>query len=77
LAYLTPASVHYGKGDIILAKRNEVKRRAFIARPDRFSNRQPKPYELPEKVWINKPSGQELQLETPVPPGKVTLISHR
>lgn len=65
VAHLTPASVHYGRGDQILKKRDSVMARAFTARPDRFNHRQPKLFELPKEVWINKPTGQELQIATP------------
>ncbi len=72
LGYLTPASVHYGRADQILKERAKVMNQAFAARPDRFNNRPPKPYSLPRQVWINKPTGQELQIATP---GIVTLNS--
>ena len=65
MSHLTPASVHYGRADQILQNRNEVMARAFAARPDRFNNKQPKIFQLPKEVWINKPTGQELQIATP------------
>ena len=65
VANLTPASVHYGRGDQILKERDKVMGQAFTDRPDRFNNRHPKPFCLPREVWINKPTGQELQIATP------------
>ena len=65
VADLTPASVHYGRGERILKDRDKVKSRAFADRPDRFNNRQPKLFELPKEVWINKPTGQELMVTAP------------
>lgn len=65
VAHLTPASVHYGKGGQILKDRDGVMSRAFAARPDRFNHKQPKLFSLPKEVWINKPTGLELQIATP------------
>lgn len=65
IAHLTPASVHHGRADQILKKRDEVMAQAYAARPDRFNNKPPKIFFLPKEVWINKPSGMELQIGTP------------
>jgi putative transposase len=65
VADLTPASVHYGRGDQILKERDKVMGLAFADRPDRFNNRHPKPFCLPREVWINKPTGQEFQIGAP------------
>jgi putative transposase len=65
VAHLTPASVHYGRASQILKDRDGVMDRAFAARPDRFNNKRPKPFCLPKEVWINKPTGQELQIASP------------
>jgi putative transposase len=73
IADLTPASVHFGRAPQILKSRDKVKADAFADRPDRFNNRPPKLLELPKEVWINKPTGKELQFATP---GKVILNSH-
>jgi len=73
VADLTPASVHYGRGEQVLKDRDQVMCRAFSERPDRFNNRRPKPFCLPKEVWINKPTGQELLIS---PTGKVILNSH-
>jgi putative transposase len=55
LALLSPAEVHYGRGEQVLAQRGEVLREAFEANPRRFKGRVPSPGKLPEAVWINPP----------------------
>ena len=55
LALLTPADVHYGRGEQLLAQRGAVLRTAFEANPSRFKGRPPSPGELPKAVWINPP----------------------
>ena len=65
IADLTPASVHYGRGQQILEARDGVMSQAFAGRPDRFNNKHPKLFSLPKEVWINKPTGLELQIATP------------
>lgn len=72
IADLSPSDVHYGRGELILKERDKVMAKAFADRSDRFNNRVPKPFCLPKEVWINKPSGQEIQIATP---GKVILNS--
>lgn len=55
LAYLTPAAVHNGHGDEVLAKRHEAMRTAYAAHPERFPNGPPRRATLPQAVWINPP----------------------
>jgi len=55
LAYLTPAAVHYGEAESILARRREVLDVAFAAHPERFPNGTPRVPTLPSAVWINPP----------------------
>jgi len=55
LALLTPADVHYGRGEELLAERAKALRAAFEAHPKRFKGRAPTPAELPSAVWINPP----------------------
>jgi len=38
-----------------LAQRQAVLDAAYLAHPDRFVRRPPKPLPLPSEVWINKP----------------------
>ena len=55
IAMLTPADLHYGRGQRILAARHEVMLRAFNGNPQRFNGRVPRAADLPTEVWINKP----------------------
>jgi len=55
LAYLTPAVVHHGQADQVLAGRHRVQMAAFLKRPERFVNGPPRLERLPEAVWINPP----------------------
>jgi len=60
IALLTPAVVHFGDTQAVLAHRQIVLDAAYRRHPDRFVRRPPKPMPLPSEVWINKPasSGQ-------------------
>lgn len=65
LAMLTPAQVHYGHAEEVLAQRQRVLDAAYAARPERFVNGPPKVPSLPQAVWINPPedkSRNEIQL---------------
>jgi putative transposase len=55
IALLTPAVVHFGETQTVLAHRQVVLDTAYQAHPDRFVRRPPKPMLLPSEVWINKP----------------------
>ena len=55
IALLTPADVHYGRAEQILAARAAVLQGAYAAHPERFVRKPPEPLRLPEQVWINKP----------------------
>ena len=55
LGLLTPAMVHFGQAQSVLARRQTVLDAAYQAHPDRFVRRPPKPLPLPSEVWINKP----------------------
>ena len=55
IALLTPAVVHFGESQTVLAHRQVVLDTAYHAHPDRFVRRPPKPISLPSQVWINKP----------------------
>ena len=56
LAWLTPATVHTGMADQVLAKRQAVLDQAYLAFPERFSKGQPSAGSLPPAVWINNPA---------------------
>jgi len=55
LAFLTPADVHFGRAEAILAKRNDLMRQAWKHNPRRFQPRGPAHHALPSAVYINKP----------------------
>jgi putative transposase len=55
LLYLTPAVVHYGRAEVVLAERHQVRLAAYREHPERFVNGPPRSQSLPEAVWINPP----------------------
>lgn len=58
LALLTPADVHYGRGQGILERRAGVLDAAAKAHPHRFKGLSPSVGKLPEAVWINPPESE-------------------
>lgn len=56
LGLLTPATVHYGQADSVLAARQTVLNAAHAAHPERFVRQPPRPLTLPREVWINPPA---------------------
>ena len=56
LGLLTPATVHRGQADSVLAARQAVLDAAYAAHPDRFVRKPPQPLILPSQVWINPPA---------------------
>jgi putative transposase len=63
IGLLTPAIVHFGEAQAVLAQRQAVLDAAYQTHPDRFVRRPPKPLPLPSEVWINKPvsPGQKIK----------------
>jgi putative transposase len=55
LGLLTPAEVHYGRADGVLAARQAVLSAAYAEHPERFVQKPPLSGSPPEAVWINKP----------------------
>jgi len=55
IALLTPAVVHFGEAQTVLAQRQGVLDAAYRAHPDRFVRQPPRPLPFPSEVWINKP----------------------
>ena len=55
LGMLTPASVHYGHAEEVLARRSKTLDAAYEVHPERFTGTRPRPLALPEAVWINPP----------------------
>jgi putative transposase len=56
IALLTPAQVHYGEAEAVLARRQATLDTAFAANPQRFGHRRPQVARLPQTVWINRPA---------------------
>jgi putative transposase len=55
LGLLTPAMVHFGLADRVLAGRQGTLLAAYQAHPERFVRRIPRPLAPPTAVWINPP----------------------
>ena len=55
IGYLTPAMVHYGISDQVLAARTATLKQAFARHPERFVRGEPRPPALRNQVWINQP----------------------
>jgi putative transposase len=62
LSYLTPAVVHHGQAERVLAERHRVRMAAYLERPERFVNGPPRLQRLPEAVWINPPENATHQI---------------
>jgi putative transposase len=59
LALLTPADVHYGRADAIIAARQRALDAAHAAHPERYVRGRPKHPSPPTAVWINPPRPSE------------------
>ncbi len=55
LGLLTPADVHFGRAQAVLAQRQQVLAAAYQKNPERFVKGQPTVQQLPQAVWINPP----------------------
>lgn len=55
IALLTPAIVHAGQADAVIAARGLVLGSAYTEHPERLVRGLPQPPQLPGAVWINKP----------------------
>lgn len=55
LGYHTPADVHFGRAEIVRARRVDVLAAAYGAHPERFVRKRPEPPALPGPAWINRP----------------------
>jgi len=62
IGLMTPEQVHYGMSSVVLEHRSRVLQAAFVANPNRFKNRMPKPPSLPEAAWINRPSSDDVRV---------------
>lgn len=55
IGLLTPASLHFGQAEKILADRHRVLCSAFDEHPERFIKGRPESRQIPSAVWINPP----------------------
>ena len=55
IGFHTPADVHYGRAELVRARRANVLTAAYAAHPERFVRNPPAPPALPTAVWINQP----------------------
>lgn len=60
IGLLTPATVHFGLAPDVQAARAATLERAYVAHPERFVRRPPRPPALPTEVWINPPASKEV-----------------
>jgi len=56
LGFLTPADVHFGRAQEMLAKRNELMQQVWKQHPRRFNPRGPAQHALTSAVYINRPT---------------------
>ena len=75
IGLMTPAMVHYGQAEQVLAARQETLLAAYRAHPERFVRRPPQPPVLPRQVWINPPV--ERTAESSPPPIVTPVIEQR
>jgi transposase InsO family protein len=66
IGLMTPAMVHYGQAEHVLATRQETLLAAFRAHPERFVRRPPQPPALPRQAWINPPVERSADPDPPV-----------
>jgi putative transposase len=62
LCYLTPATVHHGRAEEVLARRHQARLAAFHQHPERFVGGPPRLERLPAAVWINRPEEAARQI---------------
>ncbi len=55
IAMLTPAQLHHGQAQAVLAQRQRVLDAAYAAHPERFVHGRPTVPQPPHAVWINPP----------------------
>jgi putative transposase len=59
IGLMTPATVHHGLAEQTHTARAAVLNAAYLATPERFVRRAPRPPALPTGAWINKPADTE------------------
>ncbi len=65
IGLLTPETLHYGRAEKVIQRRQEVLSQAYERNPERFVRAHPKPPDKPTAVWINPPAAK-----TPTEGGK-------
>jgi putative transposase len=55
IGFHTPADVHYGRAELVRARRADVLTAAYAEHPERFVRKPPRPPALPTAAWINQP----------------------
>ena len=63
IQWLTPETVHYGNGNIVLENRHKTLLAAFEKNPTRFNNKIPLLKKLQEAVYINPPLTVQIALK--------------
>jgi putative transposase len=56
LGWMTPADVHFGRADLVRARRARTLAAACQRHPERFVRKPPTPPALPGAVWIDQPA---------------------
>jgi putative transposase len=72
LGLFTPAMVHYGQTDQVLADRQQTLWAAYQLHPERFVRQAPRPLAPPKAVWINPPHPNQ-QKEPALPASLLAL----
>jgi len=80
IAYVTPASLHYGRAAANIEARKTTLDTAYQWRPERFVSGRPRPAKLPTAVWINPPAKSDnekgsSEFDCPEDP-QVTSLTH-
>ncbi len=55
IGLMTPSTLHYGRAEECIQKRQVVLDEAYQLHPERFVKGKPKPFNIPDAVWINPP----------------------
>ena len=77
LALLTPATVHFGRTEQVLAVRQQTLQVAYQAHPNRFVHQPPRHTAPSAQVWINPPTKSPMtQQEEPVTRQSASLALH-
>src|SRR5207249_371643 len=73
IGLLTPETVHYGKAELATSQRQLVLAAAFEAHQERFVRGTPRPPQLSEAAWINKPKTRSDDSDSSATQGSVPI----